>query len=73
MKKPLFLRGGIRGLRVGAPVVAPRHPCDNTGKVEPGGRGHTALLSSGDTEYLSNEKRAPGWLGYIGHYTTHVI
>eukprot|EP00913_Durusdinium_trenchii_P029811 g27936.t1 len=21
------------------------HPCDNTGKVEPGGRGHTALLS----------------------------
>ena len=22
-----------------------RHPCDNTGKVEPGGRGHTALLS----------------------------
>ena len=33
-----------------------------------GAEGSTLIL--GEKTQLSNEKRAPGWLGYIGDYTT---
>ena len=49
-----------------------RQPCDNTGKVEQGGRGHTVLLSFGLGEIHSRAGSMCSYSTYLGRKLTYL-